>query len=740
MHKIRKVFLKIKNNWILILILIIASLFRLLGTRYGYPPYHSDEGISYFAGISMVRNDNLDPLRYDYPTTVPLINFVFFKLIFIPIWWLFYYVNSIPQIIDGYLKLPLTEDVYGFTLFWKIYGQYDLNVLFWGRIVTALFGIGCVYLTYLLGKILLNRTVGYISAFLLAVNYRHVLNSHIGLPDIYNAFFLLLSYISAMRLREKPNIKNYLLAGLFLGFSFSTKYQLFSLIPILFVHTELSLKAVSLKDKIKVFFNPKIFVSVLVMLLIFILINPYHLIKYEETLAWVGSVSLKYGVGMNTFFTYPFVYLYQIGMGKIVSIFAVVGIIALTIKEKRNCLFLLSVLIPFFVTISFLTQGGFYTRNMITVVPLLLLFSGYSIYLFGKFIKIYATKLPLILIIVVISILSSWSNISNSYKVVHNYSKPWNFKILAQWLEKNIPEGSKVAANESVLLPIKDVKRVSYNFDTNFSVAEFAEQGATYAIADMDWETNDFYWWVKSPINAKIVYWWKPTEILENTYSAVALRELSDYAIYSVIKPWQSPDTNYIVATIPEIKINKKEIIVNHDFVNGIYGWQKTAHNAKEDISGLDYTNSGLLISGPSIYPDARWISPPIEVKDWNGIVVDSEMIATFPLPAKRGGYIYVSFYQNKYDAEKSSNRLGLILSKRASVNGIQTISAIGSIPQNAQWGVVNFQSYNPSQSTSLLKYVRIYKADITTEIGSRDIKPEKLDGNIIFPNSHGYL
>src|SRR3989344_840062 len=96
-----------QNKIILILILILASYLRFGGAKPGFPPYHSDEGISYSAATSMIKNGNLDPLRYDYPSLVPDINYIFFRLIFIPLNWTKYYISHIPEILDGIVHIPI---------------------------------------------------------------------------------------------------------------------------------------------------------------------------------------------------------------------------------------------------------------------------------------------------------------------------------------------------------------------------------------------------------------------------------------------------------------------------------------------------------------------------------------------------------------------------------------------------------------------------------------------------------
>src|SRR3989339_250613 len=163
---------------ILILIILISFLLRFVGARSGYPPYHSDEGIGYSAATSMVKNNNYDPLRYDYPSLVPLINVGIYKSVFIPFYWVKFYILNFEKIIDGMIKLPIKGDEYKRIFQLDILGNREINTLFWSRYITAFFGVGVSLLTYFLAKKIFSKEVGLISMYLVAVNFRQVLNSH----------------------------------------------------------------------------------------------------------------------------------------------------------------------------------------------------------------------------------------------------------------------------------------------------------------------------------------------------------------------------------------------------------------------------------------------------------------------------------------------------------------------------------------------------------------------------------
>jgi len=172
---LRKIIFQINKNKILTVILLLAAILRFAGANPGYNQFHADEGISYSAAVSMIKNGNLDPLRYDYPALVPDINYIFFQTIFIPLNWAKYYLTHIPEIIDGIVHLPIAplEEKKLFQTY--VLGERNINALHWGRYVTAFFSLANVFLLYLLTKKLLNnKTIALIAALLLTFNYKHV--------------------------------------------------------------------------------------------------------------------------------------------------------------------------------------------------------------------------------------------------------------------------------------------------------------------------------------------------------------------------------------------------------------------------------------------------------------------------------------------------------------------------------------------------------------------------------------
>jgi 4-amino-4-deoxy-L-arabinose transferase-like glycosyltransferase len=685
--------LSVIHKLLFISILLISIALRFVGISPGYPPYHSDEGISYSSAISMIKNKNLDPLRYDYPSLVPLTNYIFFENFFIPFSWMSYYARNLGNIIDGFVKLPLPEIELKRVFQLEILGEREVYALWWGRYTTAFIGVGVVVATYLLAKKLFSVEVGLIAATMLAVSYRHVLNSHLGLPDIYNSFFLLLSCIASLRVYKQPTTRNYFFAAVFAGLSMAVKYQFFAFFPLVLVHILLALRKPTNMQKIRLLFSPQAVAIPIVGVFVFLLLNPYMFIHFEETKAWLASVSGKYRTGRMMLDIFPFSYLYHVGIGEVTSILVVVSLAIYLIKNRSFAFFyLISVLLPFFYVTVFATGGGFYTRNFVTIIPFLIIVaaSGFSLLK-----QILPNKSIAIIFLSVVFVMSLYENVSKSVVIAQEYSRQWNFQELSNWLTKNIHGNAKVSAHSSVPLPINGVTRLPYDFHLSFSIDEFREDGSDLAIANLDWETNDFYWWMTVDTRKGIEYWQKPIKLLQNTYPALALQELSQFSIHSVINEWQAPDSNFVVSEVPEFKVNRE-------------------------------------ISEVVVTPD------PINISNWNGFVVEAEMRTTALVP--RDGYLYLVLYLNERDAREDENRQYVRLSARNKPTGeFQKLRLVGKVPPQSSYARVGTGVYNPHGASIEVKNIKLINADIEMQT-DYTLVPIELDEKVLYPSSHGYL
>ncbi len=672
-------------------IIVIASILRFGGINNGYPPYHSDEGMSYAQGISMVRENTLDGDGYGlalaYPNVIPLINAIFFKIFFIPFSWVKFYITHIPQVVDGLIKLPLDKNEYLRIFQLNILGEREINVLIWGRIIAASFGVGVVILGYLISKKIFGNIAAIVTATLITVNFRQVLNSHLDLPDIYNAFFLMLSVIFSYRIFNSRRATDYLLAGVFIGLSMATKFHVYAVFPFLVSYAWFVIgKKISFKS---IILDQKLYIAIISGLFIFILVNPIHLVKVEQMVAQLLDVSLKYGINRAKLSPYPFWYLFNIGIGKLTTVLVGIGTIVMAIRKPKQFLFLGLPVFFFFFVITYMTNGGFYTRNFVTITPLLLIFPGFllaTIFELRRVIsRIIAIPVFSLLFLVLVC-----ENLSNSIVVPLEYSKPWNYMVSGDWISKNIPKNSRVAAHSSVPLPVGEVTRLPFEQGVAFSKQEFINEKADYAIMNFDWESNDFYDWMNSP---DLPEFKKPIEKLESQYSAMAIRELSDFTIYNLIKPWQAPESNFVVSKIPKYTVSDKKLIGN-------------------------YSN---LSTG--------WKSESFEVENFEGIEIKGYV---------SNGFIFINLYKSKDEVDNISKRVAVSVSDRNFKEEYKFVSIVTQIPNDVRWATIGFSSNSPDGSGA--KEILIYNAKVGIDFGGVQVQRLKIDENIIFPNSHGNL
>ena len=650
------------------LIIILAALLRFIGTNPGYPPTHTDEGITHSQGIAMILERTLDPkhgygVPYNYPIIVPLVNAFFYLFFFIPVYLVGYLILHF-----GELSLFLKNSGLWAGIFdQNILGPGRINVVFWGRYVTAFFGVGVVVISYFLGKRLFkSAAIGLLASFFVAINYRQVLNSHIGLPDIYNAFFLLVALYQIVRLWEKQTLMRFLWAGFFIAVFFSTKFQFFALPPLGLVLIFIAFKEKKWKKRLAFFFHTHILLLLSVTVITAAVLSIFHIIHWRETLEQVGYSALKYRYGRMELDFYPLSYLYHVGVGPLMSLMVIGGVILGLIFRFCRMLFLLSVIIPFFWMFAYFTGGGFYTRNFVTIIPLLLICSSFGIYQLWKFIRQFSPFLSLILISSVLALIS-YESLKNSLVVPIEYSKPWNYKLLQNWLGKNLPSGASVIIFPSTSLPARNLNVIEIKYPGDYFLAEMQNEGIEWAVFNLEWAGNFYYWWMSQDINTSLKFWNKPVGLLSNTSSAKSLWELKDFIAFEILNPKQAPDSNFFVVKIPpKISLKFSKIIYQENFdmpawfsINDGFG---SLENFTWDKNVGSHKGGSLKIvkSGQGVYSQ-RFVSPKIPVLEGSAYKISSMMRSGMELSFdKREGFIGANFlsFQNEVIKTSLSERI----------------------------------------------------------------------------------
>ena len=103
-----------------------------------------------------------------------------------------------------------------------------------GTVFTALMGLVCLYLVYVIGAALYGRVTGVLAAALMAFSPWHLILSRAYLIDVQCLLFSLLSLAVAVYAFRRRSFGLFLASGIIFAVAFNTKlYAVFALIPIL---------------------------------------------------------------------------------------------------------------------------------------------------------------------------------------------------------------------------------------------------------------------------------------------------------------------------------------------------------------------------------------------------------------------------------------------------------------------------------------------------------------------------
>lgn len=731
----------IKNNWIIILVFFAAFLVRVAGIYPGYTSDHPDEPGSYRTAIHMFYNF-LMPGRFDYPAGMPFFHLIIY-LVFILPFVLFKLFFPHPDMIFAFFTQ-------GFNFFSQhqeaIFGERNLNALYWSRYIAASFGVGAVVLTYLTAKKLFGKTAGIFAAFFLAFNFRHVLASHFGLPDIHSSFFNMLTLFASILLFEKNTRMRYVFAGLAASLALSIKYQPFAYLPFFVVHFLWALK----KRSFWYLFNINFILGMLLSFIAFVAVNPYYLFNINEAMIQNNKDYVRYGMGRLWLRGYQFFYLFHWGIGQLPSIAILLGIISMLFLKFRKFLILFSFVSAFFFVMTYYSSA--YTRNFTAVMPYLFIFAGFFIDLLFFRLKRINIRLSIVSIIAIILVIN-FTSIKNSIILDINFSKPWNFIALSEWTDKNLPQNITVRKYDlgitpEVQLALKNRNVIFKEWDyTNGpnSLAEFQEEGTQFAILD----TYTFYF---------VTYWWSgwtdytkyfkysdvPFDYAQNSYFGLTIKELMQYTIHEIYQPWQVQTLkNYLVFKISQKPEDSGKRIAMFTFDNGDDGWKPVNPFDFPPMMGGWVKDVGKNSPGSLTIKSAgdrtqRISSEPIKIKPEMLYTVRGSFKAEKALnPEDRDGYLRIDMYENITEAKGKNLGDVVAVSSRAYENGEWT-DGQGSVvaPKNAKYLVISYQRKNSNTTENYLDDVELLETDSIPEEPFKElpyIKPTIPLGSIYY-------
>jgi len=411
---------------ILWVIIFFGFLIRFIGIWYGLPlALNIDEPSVVSSALGLKHN--LNPERFDWPHLYFYINgFAYF---------IFYLFR---KFLSLFVTLP---DVWYSTA----------PFFFVSRLVTVFLGTSTIFVIYYLGNLIFkNQKVALLSALIISVLPIHVYESHLAKLDVAQTFFVSLSLIFIYKVYQSAKTRDFILSGIFIGLTTSTKYNGFLLFIILLLayllHFKRNKKA---WFKIKNILN--LIYSGIVSVIVFFIGTPYALLDHK--LFW----SHEYGKGVLWQFqnvgklpweVYPislyetFFVMFKQDLGFFIWVIFITLIILFLFFNKRDdktTLLLFPVIIISFYISRFNRSPSHY---FLFLSPMYVLVIGkfiYDILVYSKeklkFSKKY-TNLLLHLLVFILILPSLLISVSHTYY----FSKRDTRNIAYKWVKNNLPD------------------------------------------------------------------------------------------------------------------------------------------------------------------------------------------------------------------------------------------------------------------------------------------------------------
>jgi len=417
-------------------VIVLALAVRLVGIDWGLPNiFHVDE--NWFAGLAFKHiQGDLNPHFFHVPSL--------YSYLVSGVWGLYYLGGKVLGTFSS------TAD------FLQAYLRNATVFILLGRLVTVLFSLGTVILLYLLGKKMFNIRTGLLAALFLTFSLEHVKISHDMLPDVAMIFFLLPAFFFIWHVYIRGRLADYLLAGLFAGLAFTTKYGgLFLFLPLVLAHVfRQSEKKRPLWSWV---FDLRLVAAGLVFIAVFFLGTPYALLdfqKFKADFLWQSQHLTSVGhYGTSTAMPAWLFYLrhgFKDNIGSLPQWLVLGGLVLGLVRRRKKDILLLALPLVMFILIG--TWKAYATRYLLPIAPFFILMAAVFLdFLLDKVGPLaHRIKIPLRPGVerILTAGLAAVFFISPVIQVVRfdqQLTRPDTRVVAQKWIEANIPPRTRIA-------------------------------------------------------------------------------------------------------------------------------------------------------------------------------------------------------------------------------------------------------------------------------------------------------
>jgi hypothetical protein len=397
-------------------LLIVTFLLRIWGIKQGLPySYNVDEATHFVPRAIAFFSHDLNPHYFLNPPAYSYLLHVVFEVWF----------GSADAATRAYTNDPT-------------------SVFVVARVVAAALGTAAVWLTYMAGARLFNRTVGLLAAAIFGLAFLPIFYSHVALNDVPTLAPVALSLYGIAGVMRQGRLRDYVIAGLGIGLASATKYtggiMLLCLVPAF------------VTDAAGAAFRPaarRLAIGLLVALVAFVLANPYSVLDFSSFQSGVSSQAslaagqdpVKLGTTQGSGIAY-YLWTFTWGLGWGPTL-AALGGAALLLVRRRVAMALVLMPAPIAFIIFMGVQQRFFGRWLMPIFPLVAILGAYgAVELVRWLVRARHVPAPLAGAAVAILLLAQ-----SAVSVIHNdtvLSRPDTRNLTRSWMVGNVPAGAKV--------------------------------------------------------------------------------------------------------------------------------------------------------------------------------------------------------------------------------------------------------------------------------------------------------
>lgn len=411
------------HNILLALVVLLALIVRVYGI--GFPLYNWDERTT-FADVFFAMGNNLAILTYEHGSLL--------TYILLSVW---YPLVAVAQkTVPGYFEFFIT------------YYQNPLLLAIPGRLISSFASAGTVLCVFFLGMRLYHRTVGLIAAFFLALTFLDVAESHYMRTYALTSLFSTLAVFFSIKILDERRLRNYVLAGLFVGLATAAQYTVILLVvPLVTAHV-IATRRTWGAGAWHHLLSKSIFAGLDSAGLAFFLATPYALLEFP---AFAGFMKWFVLSRANSAWVSPEgqpVWLFYLtehlagGMGVELEIVAILGLALALYRRRSQDLVLFEFPILLFLTLN---GGPNFARYALPVLPFLAIAAANLLHSVSQWSWRWVSPRLSSLALVVITVGLAIPSFLNIVRFDLMLTLPDTRLLATQWIEKNVPEGAKIA-------------------------------------------------------------------------------------------------------------------------------------------------------------------------------------------------------------------------------------------------------------------------------------------------------